>query len=179
MARGAGVELHLGLFGDTQIAARLLQTVGRIDDASEWFRMMSGWLEKELGKQFDTEGAHWGGRGWKSLADSTVAARVAGGYPGEHPILNVTGELRKSLTKGGGDAIRLVSRHQLVFGSTVDYGAAHQIGNELGRPPKRQILNLGKKETRQIARSLGLFINRVSAPVEPGEFFSGTGGGGS
>lgn len=162
-------KLHLSLFGDEQVVGRLNKIVGHTEDASPWFKMMHSWLEREIAKQFQSQGMYFqtAGRAWRELSPAYKAAKDAAGYA-DKPILERTGELRKSLTTRGGHAVRFTSPHLMVFGSTVassdgvQYGAVHQNGTTDKRIPARKMLSLGNERDikRQIVRSLGLFINR-------------------
>lgn len=173
------MKLTLELFGERQIAGRLLKTAGRVEDASPWFRMMHGWLERELDQQFYTQGTHWGS-GWKPLSPSYAAQKAADGY-GDEKILHRTGRLMRSLTEPhGADAVRLITPRQMWFGSSVTndegyrYGEAHQLG--LGRNPQRRMLELLRQaDVRRVTRSLGLYIVRdvVKEPTD----MSGLAGG--
>lgn len=78
-------------------------------------------------KQFETEGEHASG-GWAPLADSTIAAKVAGGFPLD--ILQRTRRLMLSLTEGTEDTIEEVDPGGFVFGSEVEYGKFHQTGTK-------------------------------------------------
>ncbi len=175
----SGVSLELSLFGERQIAGELLQTVNRIDNASRWFEMIIGWLEREIGKQFKTKGKHWS-TPWPALSETYAAEKRASGYGGKGLLVR-DGSLLRALTEGGGGAIREVAPHQMIFGAIVDseegvnIGAVHQHGTKDGRIPARPMLAL-KGETpaaravqRQVVRSLGMFIARDKVS-HPGNF---------
>lgn len=170
----AGTDLRIGLFGDEQVVGRLSRSIHNFGDASPWFRLVSGWMESEIGESFDREGAGKLGGRWKRLSPAYAAQKEADGY-GDKPILVRDGDLRDSLTKGGGHAIRHIGPRQLVFGSTVAYGPAHQLGHGV---PQRRMLGLQKKQSKQLARSLGLFIANDTLR-SPSMMFGGTGGGGA
>jgi len=166
-------NLVIGLFGDEQVIGRLSRASDRVVNASAWYRMMSNWLEGVVEKQFSTQGGASGG--WKALSPGYAAQKAAAGYGGQ-PILVRDGDLRSSLTSGGGHAIRHIAPHQLVFGSTVKYGPVHQHGGGNGIPA-RPMLDIARKQKKQIARSFGLFIARDRVQ-SPSGMFGGVGGGG-
>lgn len=176
------MRLSIGLFGDEQVAGQLLRYADRANDASQWFRMLHRWMEREIEDQFVSEGAHWGSA-WPALSPGYAAAKVAAGY-GDKPILQREGSLFRSLTQPAGapDAIREVRPGSMVFGSSVTsedgyaYGVAHQLGEGV---PRRPMLNIGDKPIvkRKLRRSLGLFL-ATGELRDPGALFGGRGGGG-
>lgn len=95
-------------------------------------------LEPFVQKQFKQEGAagvdamrtsksSGSGLDWQELAASTVARRGS-----DHPILNVSGALRGSFTKGGGAHHEEITPKKLVWGSDVPYALFHQTGTGKG-----------------------------------------------
>lgn len=161
------LQLRMGLFGDEQLVGDIVRMDRRIDDASPWFRMLARWLEKDLDKQFETEGRHRSG-GWKHLKPSYLEEKINAGY-GDKGILERDGDLRQSLTTSGGHAIRHISPKSLVFGSTVTYGASHQHGDRSRGLVARPILTLSDAGLRrQIIRSAGLYVTtgRLRSPDE-------------
>ena len=87
-----------------------------------------------------------GGAAWKPLAPATVARK------GHSKILIETGRLKKSLTGGGGDAVRATSHRGLVFGTSVPYAAYHQSGTT--RIPQREHTGMSEATLNQIVNAV-------------------------
>ena len=64
---------------------------------------------------------------WADLAESTIARRGSA-----HPILDVTGLLRRSFTKGGAQHHEEITPKKLVWGSDIPYAVFLQTGTQKG-----------------------------------------------
>lgn len=104
------------------------------------------------------------GRKWKDLADSTKADRKRKGYSPEHPILERTGDLLRSLTSPGtADAILQITKAGLTIGSSVPYAKFHQTGTGKmpARPPWQFV-----DATGDLDRNVWLDIGNVMAVAQ-------------
>lgn len=100
------------------------------------------------------------GPGWLPLNPSTQEERGRLGYGPGHPILRRTDNLYDSLTDS--DAPGAVYREEIdgfFIGSNVYYAQYHQVGGYVdGRPPKRQLVELGAADRVRWYAILGKFL---------------------
>jgi len=94
------------------------------------------------------------GPGWAPLAPATVEDRERHGFPGEHPILERTGALKRSLTvKGALGNVYEVGRDYMKVGSELETPSGwnlailHQFGTD--RMPARPIIGLDRNHLRR------------------------------
>lgn len=92
----------------------------------------------EVKAQFESEGAHGGGR-WAPLSERYARWKQKH-YPGK-PILERTGDLKKSLTeRGAPGAVFRSEPRALTMGTDVPYAIYHQTGTR--KMPARQEIRL-------------------------------------
>lgn len=140
--------LQFEIEGEVQLDRALSRFGDRIVDLSPFFRNVSDQLEGAIREQFETEGQRSGG--WAPLSPRYAEWKEAN-YPGQ-PIMVLTGRLRESLVGGGESSIREVSRDQLKWGSSIEYGRKHQRGE--GNLPQRRIIDLIESDRRMIMKTL-------------------------
>lgn len=129
------VMLRWSVWGDEVIERELLRFSEHMVNMMPVAEVIMQDIRDSNQEQFDSEGGHASG-GWAPLADSTLAGKIAGGWPVQ--ILHRTLRLRKSLTEiGHPDQIDEALPSGFAFGSTVEYGEYHQRGtvNMPARPP--------------------------------------------
>jgi phage gpG-like protein len=162
MAGGAAF-FQLSIHGDVQVSRRLERFAHRAGDASPLWHNIIEYLERAEVRQFNSQGATGSG-GWKPLASTTKEyKRLAGLDP---RILHATLALRDSLTKGGGDAVRVVTDQSMGFGTTVPYARFHQLGEGV---PMRKPLELTEGQRKTIAK-------RIQRWIVTGDVYTASGG---
>lgn len=87
-------RLKFTIEGVPELSRILGVTHKKLSDFKEPLWKSARLILRDVETQFTTEGGLSGG--WTPLADSTVAGRLRAGFGGEHPILQRTGELRRS-----------------------------------------------------------------------------------
>lgn len=101
MTQGIGFGMDVSVDIDNVIYENLRElefVLGR--EFASWFLgvEMTQYLQRRAELRFRKEGALPGEKGWKNLAEFTVAERESLGYPGAHPINRRTGELEEWVT---------------------------------------------------------------------------------
>jgi phage gpG-like protein len=142
------VDVSIG--GDRQVSRQLLRFGERAVAARPAFEMIGELLFELEKEQFASEGGRASGGG-APLAESTVASRGS-----SHPILDLTGELRSSLTGRGPNNTFLATDDFLLFGTSVEYAGFHQAGTS--RMPRRRVLELTEADRVAAAKVLQRFI---------------------
>lgn len=113
-------------------------------------------------ENFDTESA--GGQPWAQLALSTVIERVLLGYPGEHPILQRSGNYRSTFVDGG-NAEHISDIDYQAGLTSVFEGSAnvmvewHEDGND--KLPARPVLAMSGRAIDGIGDSVNRMISEI------------------
>ena len=113
-------------------------------------------------ENFDTESA--GGQPWAQLALSTVIERVLLGYPGEHPILQRSGNYRSTFVDGG-NAEHISDIDYQAGLTSVFEGSAnvmvewHEDGND--KLPARPVLVMSSRAIDGIGDSVNRMISEI------------------
>jgi phage gpG-like protein len=142
--------LTLEFFGEVQLDRELERITDRTADLTPvWDDIIDDFLRLET-RQFDTQGVYSGG--WSPLSPA-YAARKAREFPGQ-PILQATGDLMRSLTRG--PAVRIVRPQSVMFGSDVEYGRYHQAGTP--NMPQRRPVDLPEATRRDWVQRIHRFI---------------------
>ena len=110
-------------------------------------------------ENFDTESA--GGRPWAQLALSTVIERVLLGYPGEHPILQRSGNYRSTFVDGGNaehisDIDYQAGMTSVFEGSANEMVPWHEDGND--KLPARPVLVMSSDAIDNVSNSINEMI---------------------
>lgn len=95
-------------------------------------QVMDTVFEPEIAKQFDSEGERLLDEPWVPLAESTQASRKKKGVDPDHPILEVTGLLKRSFEKDNSLNVREIAPTEAAWGSAVPYSLFHQTGTQKG-----------------------------------------------
>lgn len=106
-------------------------------------------------RAFDSEGASTGAP-WPELAESTQQERARLGYGPQHPILQRTGALMRSLTLGAGGST-LMTPGRLEIGG-IDYLKYHQSNQPRKKLPRRAPINLTMDDRHEIMRPIRLYL---------------------
>lgn len=142
----------LTLEGEAQIDRTLARFHDNVTDARPlWDELAAKFARIEV-RQFNSEGAYGSG-GWPALSPR-YAAWKARHYPGR-PILERTGELRRSLTQRP-FGIEELTPASMTIGSGIDYGRYHQKGG--GNLPQRRPVELPEATRRSWIRLIQRFI---------------------
>ena len=113
-------------------------------------------------ENFDTESA--GGQPWAQLALPTVIERVLLGYPGEHPILQRSGNYRSTFVDGG-NAEHISDIDYQAGLTSVFEGSAnvmvewHEDGND--KLPARPVLVMSSRAIDGIGDSVNRMISEI------------------
>jgi len=91
---------------------------------------------------------------WAPVDPTYAAAKKAAGFGSK--ILVRTGDLRKSLTKRGGDNIRRIGRQRMEVGTRVKYAKFHQRGTR--RMPAREPIRVTDNQKRFWVRLIQKFL---------------------
>ena len=115
---------------------KALDRIGeRVNDLSPLMHDLSLYMRRSVMKNFDLEGRTEMGTGhaWKPLAKRTIKERQEkkGKGFGRHPILELTGDLRRSISISHG-------RREARVSAGKEYGITHQFGTK--RVPARPFL---------------------------------------
>ena len=121
----------------------------KVSNFKEPLQKSAQMVRQDVERNFVTEGGLVGG--WKPLAPTTVAGRVREGYPGEHPILQKTGALRKSFYS-------FVDSKRAVISSKSPYFVYHQSRQPRKWLPRRAILVLTEHTRQNIVEEFNKFL---------------------
>lgn len=147
------MRLDLDVYGDEQISRELLRFSAHAGNPQPAFRQIAENMREQIAEQFATEGGRGSG-GWKPLADSTIASKLAAGL--DPHILQATQTLMESLTGTGGDHIEEINDDSLVFGSADPKGKFHQKGTS--KMPARRPIDFTELDRRGFMRTLQRYI---------------------
>jgi phage gpG-like protein len=139
----------VSVLGDELVSRNLMRMGASAENMQIPLTEVAAIVRDKLTDNFDDEGP-----GWAPLAPSTVASRLALGYPAG-PILHRSGRMRRSLTGQGGDAITQIDGDSLALGSSVPYAGFHQTGT--GTMPARP-QRLPERTKRDAVKVLQRFL---------------------
>jgi len=105
--------------------------------------------------QFNSEGQRGGAR-WKPLSEKYRRWKEIR-YPGKG-ILELTGQLKKSLSGAGKGHRKLLSPRFMVFGTMTPYAIYHQVGTS--KMPIRNPVKLTDDDTRKIRSVIKAYLIR-------------------
>lgn len=141
---GALFDMGGEVVGEDLAILKLTRIDSNITNMKPAFQDIVGEYRKDVEKQFQSEGRHFGFP-WAQLKDSTISQRIRQGYPGEHPILKRSGDLKDSLTRASDpNACQVVTRQQWFIGTQIPYAAFHQSRAPRYRLPRRAFLAISK-----------------------------------
>lgn len=108
--------------------------------------------------QFDSRGSR-GGEQWPELSASYARWKSAN-YAGQ-PLMELTGNLRRSLTeRSGSDSVYEATKDSLVLGTSDPKANAHQFGS--GRLPRREVIALTDEDHEKMRE---VMMRELSAEV--------------
>jgi phage gpG-like protein len=164
---GPMFELRMSVEGETIIARRFTALADRLDDPSPAWPYVAQAARAAFADAFRSEGATTDAGAWPQLADATVAERRRLGFPPDHPILQRTGRLRRSLTLPGSEHLYVPTRGFVMVGSTVEYFPYHQSTAPRTRLPRRAPISLTADQRHEVVRPLRRYLtgHDPAAPV--------------
>lgn len=119
------------------------------------------WVQTEfykvVGKIFDTEGGAGASGKWQELSQP-YSDQKRGRY-GDMPILQASGDMRKSLTESGGSAVAEKKPDEIVLGSRDPKSAWHNRG--AGRNPARKIFDFTDEHKQQITAPISKKLKQL------------------
>lgn len=157
---GGFLQLSLKTDGFKECQRYLSDMNTGVKDLSQPLESFGKYMLQKYAKRFETEMGR--DEGWAELAPSTVMDRIRKGYPGEHPILVRTGELKKSYTEEGGFGnVFLVSPNKLEVGSGLAKASYHHRRGPHGRPA-RQAAYLTKDDIHELIQLVHTYIYQLA-----------------
>jgi phage gpG-like protein len=152
------MRLTLDVFGDRQLDRKLLRFEDRVGDLEPAFEALADDFLSIESKQFSSEGGFASGS-WAPLAESTVRRRGSAG-----PILDDSGDLRRSLTQEGAKgSVRQITSDSLFVGTDVDYAQYHQTGTS--RMPRRRPVEFRDADRRRWVKAIQRYLTTGQAEV--------------
>lgn len=149
MADEGGAFLRVEVLGTVQLSRALSRFGATIEDWRPLWRDLGAELRAIEETAFATEGATVEGGGWEPLSPA-YAQWKATHHPGR-PILELTGALKESLTRLGGDHIERYNRRSMVFDTRDPKALWHQLGTS--KMPARSPVGLSEADKRRITRN--------------------------
>lgn len=144
--------IRFAFYGDAQLERTIDRHLDAVDDARPvWEELADSFVRAER-RQFASEGKYASG-GWAPLSPK-YARWKARHYPGK-PILELTGDLKKSLTERP-LGIEVILPRRMVIGSTIPYGEHHQHGG--GTLPRRRPIELTESVRRGWVKTMQRYL---------------------
>lgn len=104
----------------------------------------------------DNFAGEWDGEEhWKQLAPRTVQDRIAKGYPGSHPILERSGDLKNSMKDSSDNDSAEVGPSE-----DIPYAGVHADGSADGKIPQRDYLRLNPRDEDRIEEKILDWLER-------------------
>jgi len=107
-------------------------------------------MENIMSEQFKSEGAKGRSGKWKELSPAYAKAKLK--RYGQQPILRATGALEQSLTGKSGDSVRLATKEEFGFGTSLFYAAYHQRGGT--NLPQREIFSFSDAQRTRLMKEM-------------------------
>lgn len=151
------VGISFTVNGET-VVRKLAQWYANITDASPAWEMVGEYMLEQFRTNYAMEGG-WVGKGteWAPLAASTVKDRIRRGWPGEHPILERSGQLKESITeRGAAYNVFDVRPDGVTIGTADPIAPFHQFGTS--RMPARQMVGLTWYSKQDVVNILNRWI---------------------
>jgi len=146
------ISINISLLGVDILSTRITDLMTRIADLSPALeRIKQNFWEVEE-QQFTSEGGFSGG--WKALSPAYAEWKesVAPGMP----ILQLSGDLMRSLTGQSSGTVVRISPHEAELGTSIGYAVDHQ--NGLEGPPARPPIEITDEHEEEWAQIVGDYI---------------------
>jgi hypothetical protein len=153
------LRVTLTIEGDIVIDRLLEGIEARAQDMTPAWPAVVQAFRRIVRAAFDTEGASTGSA-WPQLAESTQADRLRKLYQPEHPILQRTRTLYRSLAIGDQVQGAFVNQtpQSLEIGTTVEYFKYHQSNKPRFKIPRRAPVLLTMDDRHEIFRPIRLYL---------------------
>lgn len=151
------VTIRLVIEGEVVLSRALEGIEARLNDLSGAWEPIVSVFRGIVARAFATEGGSTGAQ-WKSLADSTQADRRRRHFGPEHPILERTGTLRRSLTTDQGLGFTTKSPASLAIGTNVRYFKYHQSLKPRKKLPRRAPVLFREQDRQDLVFPIRLWI---------------------
>ena len=138
------------LDGEIVMDRKLAGLEERIADMTPAYPELTRVFKAIVARAFATEGASGDSGKWAPLAKSTVAERRRQGHGPEHPILQRSQTLERSLTGDTGDTISVEAPSYYARGSAVPYVAFHQSRAPRVRLPRRPVVAFTQDQKNEL-----------------------------
>lgn len=127
--------IKIKLDGVKTIEKRINGVVGKVKDLKSAFKKIGIDFRETEKKVFSGQGSYGSRSSWKPLTPKYQEWKNQK-YPGR-PILQLTGNLKKSLTQKGQNHVELITKNSITLGSSDFKFKYHQKGNDkmVKRPP--------------------------------------------
>jgi phage gpG-like protein len=147
--------MNITITTDAVKAHKLLANLERgIRDTREPLDQTKKWLMNDIQQNFNSEGKRYGM--WKPLAMMTQIERARLGYGAQHPILERTGNLKRSFTaKQSNNKLEIINNVKDKK-TGEGYFNKHQLGG--GRIPQRVMMDIDSVGTNAI---VNYFVNWI------------------
>lgn len=148
------VEITIEIFGEQIISRRLLRLGERAVDATPAFTAIAGLFYESEKEQFASEGG-WASGGWVPDKQSTIDAKVAGGY--STLTLQRTGATMRSLTEPGAPFSKeSIGPDHVDLESTIPWGKYLQKGTS--KMPMRKPVELNEETKSAMVKFLQAWV---------------------
>jgi phage gpG-like protein len=143
------VKTEVDFYGEDLVASKILGFGERATDLRPAFRKFADILHLSATRQFASAGGYGSG-GWAPLAPSTLRRKEAAGL--NNGVLQMTYQLRDSLTGDSTDSIVNYDRNEFEFGTRVPYARYHASGTS--RMPRRRPMETTKSDRKGMTRAV-------------------------
>jgi phage gpG-like protein len=134
------MRASISIQGNKQITAKFERMAMSARKTRPAFNKAADYLMAATAKQFSSQGRRGGGS-WKGLTHEWTIEKAALG--GDPRILHFRGPLRRSVTKRRTKGqVLIITQNRMVFGTSIEYGAAHQFGYPPRNIPRRPFLKV-------------------------------------
>lgn len=144
------LRFTLQVEGEAQIDRALTRFADHVSDLRPAWPAVVQVIRSHATKQFATEGSYGPGGGWKALSPK-YAKRKAKKWPGR-PILEASGQMKRSLVGHTTDSILNYQPLSFGYGTKRGYASYHQKGTP--RMPQRKIIDLTETDKRDVTRAI-------------------------
>lgn len=162
-----GVSVRLtGTLDGLRIIDRKLQSwEDRASDVRPAYGELRAVFASVVQQTFDSEGGTSASGPWAPLAPSTARQRGRLSYGADHPILERTGEIIRSLTQVTGDTILVEQPTYFAIGSAVPYLIYHQSLAPRTKIPRRPVFDPTEDDKHALLRPLRVYVTGKTAAV--------------
>lgn len=151
------LRIRLTIEGDVVIDRLLEGIESRANDMTPAWPALVRVFRQLVGRAFETEGGSTGDL-WPQLAERTQADRRRKGYDPEHPILQRTQKLMRSLVLGSDGGFVNETPTSLEIGTDVEYFPYHQSNKPRKRLPRRAPVLLTADDRHEFVRPIRLYL---------------------